>query len=91
MPKKRTKLGRSPIEFQIDLKVEFVEISDDEVPAWREGIKLLLKWIREAKALSKQEAESQIYEHQKTYGPQRPAHWIQGRHPPVKVPARSEG
>jgi len=44
-------MPRPAIDFDIELKVEFEEISNDEIPAFSSGLLLLLQWIKEAKVL----------------------------------------
>jgi hypothetical protein len=45
-------MARPAVDFNVELEVEFVAISEDEVPALRAGYSLLLQWLREAKNFS---------------------------------------
>lgn len=44
-------MARQANNFQMQFKVEFKRISEDEVPAWRAGLLLLLQILREEKRL----------------------------------------
>lgn len=44
-------MARPTVDFDVDLKIMFTEISEDEVTAWRAGVSLLLQWLKETKNL----------------------------------------
>ena len=55
----RKKPGRKPVDLQFDLKVEFVEITDDEIASYYAGIRWLLKLLHEVRDEFEREARTQ--------------------------------
>lgn len=57
-PIERKKPGRKPIDLQFDLKVEFVEITDNEIASFDAGIRWLLKLLHKVRDELEHEART---------------------------------
>lgn len=52
-------MARPVMNFCVDLKIEYVAISKDELPAWRAGLLLLLDLLKEEKEIRAREVRAE--------------------------------
>ena len=51
-------MGRLKKEFTFDFKIEFIPISEDELPSWNAGLAFLLDLLREERLIRIQEQKA---------------------------------